>query len=47
MWYTDIIDIDENEFMVALEKSNSKKYPEHSTWYNAQYQWYGMDRLGK
>jgi len=47
MWLTDIIDIEKNDFYILLKSSNDKKYPKHIIWYNAQYAWYGMDRLKK
>jgi hypothetical protein len=42
---TDIIDIGLNQFHILLRISNDKKYPEHAIWYNAQYAWYGLERI--
>ena len=42
---TDIIDCYENDFYKSLKTSNDKKYPEHAIWYDAQYAWYGIERI--
>jgi len=45
LWLTDIIDIEKNDFYMSLKASNDKKYPEHDIWYDAQYAWYGIERI--
>ena len=45
MWHTDIIEIKDNSFMKALKESNDKLHPDNETWFNAQYSWYGLERI--
>ncbi len=45
MWHTNVIDYMDDEFYVALKESNEKKYTNTYTWIDAQYQWYGLDRM--
>lgn len=42
---TDIIECYKNDFYISLKASNDKKYPEHAIWYDAQYAWYGIERI--